>query len=1784
MIRSLLLFATARIRQHLRKSVTYEEESKLIRERAQSQEARREHKFHPAEWTFKNGHPRCRICGEEERTGGVCVPGDAILKARIRQDVRTDGETVSTLVLKTHIGLEELPEPDEAYAMVKGISGGGHPIDYKTEFQGLPITIENRAGSIRRWRDRTGKTGATTMQYPYGYLRLSQGMDGDHVDCFLGPERHASHAYIVHQMAPPDFLSYDEDKAMLGFASDLDALNAYFAHYTDMRFCGSMTAMPMAEFTVKLTATKDRPRILKALWSALWGPLFRKGNIVGTRWITVHPHGAGSEGQHVMIRESKGSPGTWHVVGGAAGKLNYLRLTGVKSDADYQAQSREKAKAKREADKAQALADKEAGTYESKTTATNRLRDARQRQERGLIDRVGQLMGWQEYDLRPDQLSHLSDTGQKLAASRHHRRLLREAMAVVQQTRDRLLMDAEMRTAAGLGDMPLFQRAQAVIGLTDLRPDPLEERGLGFAPEYGRKAEEHGLTDEELESEVADIQARQQADLPPGAGAMTERMGAAMARARAEVQMAETNGTLRTADRRTQPVPISQVTALLAEAKQLKAAQADARKKTAQIRSGQIEPVGKAMVLEATPVGAGEILAELERDAADRERQDLSVSFLNEVERDPTEVLTATEQAKTLRRHLAVGGATALTKACQVLTGQDVLPRDTVDVMGIAGAARALAYAMHRDLAPAEVARMATALETFHSEHHQEAAKEALRQAQDFRDQAAEIALGPADHPSDLALAQELNEHRLDLLREARAVLGTTLGEMEATAALEVALKSPPVQQIQVSLGPISPATAVQQARALGLAAHDYQIDSDGTNRYLTVRDSGIGALTQRIDPADTAHMQKTADILAGRYDEDGWLPHGFVRRPLTTFTDPTEQALAFAKSYASTGDHVADLQDYIGSRMADGEPIASIYSSLLSDAVLQAVPDDQQDAYFAALDTVAPLRNEQGQAVLAESHAAAFEAMAERFVRERYGPDAAPLHAQRITMDSPDSFEALHRALAKDPRRMVAFRNVGDLTRGDQDLLRDTFERRFANPEEATATQEDMASLGPEPAKESDGLFGVQENPAWREWHGQRQAILERARETGLTWDKYVALHRGRARAYAAVQDVLKSDLVKDFADVYGRLTKTPLKIGRTVLSGNLAHLDAVDPDAREARLEQERQLVDALRNRIEGKYATGSVKDKLARTREMAAIADQNQRSMFFAETGPNPAQGPAKDERYTLGRTVENQLAAMLPQVARNFDPKRPVKLAPDMGMDGRFINKQRAIKMLEHTKRVVLAQGTGSGKTSISLGAFTHLHKQGKVEHGIFAVPSIVQDQFGAEAANMMEPGKYQWFAQPGADFDTRLAAYKNQSNHFAVVTHQALRDDLVKIMAAHHGWSEDEAGAKFMAAPPASRRAVLRSALEKAGIAWQYLNVDEAHDALNRKGKPDSLLAGVLDALSADTLYYVSASADPIKNDVSELHDQLKKMDPARYADRGAFLAKYGVNTDAAQEALRREMRRYIYPGRIDPGVQAHKQDVTVPLSPEQRGAYAGMMDAYQRARRARAAGTVDVAAVQALSPSSFERQAGRTQEAIARHLQNNLGILRDTALERVLNLTEAGTNAKTQTVLSRMDAYKKAGKPVLIFAHHLEAVAHLERALTQAGHRVATLTGKDSGTHKARKKAAFQGLEGQAPTADVMILSDAGAVGANLQRGQAVIHYDLPHTAKTWYQRTGRIHRLGQTHDVDVVTLQTDTYLDRKKKARIERKSGLRHLLTSPYEGLDDTGLAAVYNGLSRGA
>lgn len=97
---------------------------------------------------------------------------------------------------------------------------------------GLDITIENPKGSTRRGTSPGGKKWSSILPNHYGYLRRTEGADGDHVDVYVGPHLKSPHVFVIDQH-DPDRGHFDEHKVFLGFSSRAHAVAAYKRAFSD---------------------------------------------------------------------------------------------------------------------------------------------------------------------------------------------------------------------------------------------------------------------------------------------------------------------------------------------------------------------------------------------------------------------------------------------------------------------------------------------------------------------------------------------------------------------------------------------------------------------------------------------------------------------------------------------------------------------------------------------------------------------------------------------------------------------------------------------------------------------------------------------------------------------------------------------------------------------------------------------------------------------------------------------------------------------------------------------------------------------------------------------------------------------------------------------------------------------------------------------------------------------------------------------------------------------------------------------------------------------------------------------------------------------------------------------------------------------------------------------------------------------------------------------------------------------------------------------------------------
>jgi SNF2 family DNA or RNA helicase len=123
-----------------------------------------------------------------------------------------------------------------------------------------------------------------------------------------------------------------------------------------------------------------------------------------------------------------------------------------------------------------------------------------------------------------------------------------------------------------------------------------------------------------------------------------------------------------------------------------------------------------------------------------------------------------------------------------------------------------------------------------------------------------------------------------------------------------------------------------------------------------------------------------------------------------------------------------------------------------------------------------------------------------------------------------------------------------------------------------------------------------------------------------------------------------------------------------------------------------------------------------------------------------------------------------------------------------------------------------------------------------------------------------------------------------------------------------------------------------------------------------------------------------------------------------------------------------------------------------------------------------------------------------------------------------------GTSAKERKLIELLHQARPDDK-VLVFASFRATLKRLQEVLREEGIRFSVFSGQQSAAEKDEAVAVF------AERVPVMLCSESGGEGRNLQFANTLINFDLPWNPMRIEQRVGRIHRIGQTREVFVFNL-----------------------------------------------
>jgi SNF2 family DNA or RNA helicase len=436
-------------------------------------------------------------------------------------------------------------------------------------------------------------------------------------------------------------------------------------------------------------------------------------------------------------------------------------------------------------------------------------------------------------------------------------------------------------------------------------------------------------------------------------------------------------------------------------------------------------------------------------------------------------------------------------------------------------------------------------------------------------------------------------------------------------------------------------------------------------------------------------------------------------------------------------------------------------------------------------------------------------------------------------------------------------------------------------------------------------------------------------------------------------------------------------------------------------------------------------------------------------------------------------------------------------------------EAAARVLRHMQgRAILADEVGLGKTIEAGIVLSELRLRGLAARVLVLAPAGLVGQWREELERK--------FALPCVIADSRFDAPGAASES-----------------------APDSAHPIAIASLAAARRDRLRAALTKTG--WDLVIADEAHRLKNARSASARL------ARSLRTRYMLLLTATPIENRLSDLFQLVSLVRPGLLGGAAEFRSRHGGggtvrNVAALQLALRELMvrhrrseitvmlpRRLAETIRVAPGAEEAElyRDISARVRDEAQGATSAGILALRSAQQL--AGSGPWACAPGLAKLGWGDLAVRA--------------------------SKIWRTAKATALLELLERHRGRGEKVVVFTafrRTLEALGELA-----GGHGVDAAVYHGS-LSRADKDAAIARFAGDAP---VLLSTEAAGEGRNLQFCHVMINFDLPWNPMQIEQRLGRIHRIGQRHDVQLTNLVSHGTVEERLLEVLQAKINLFELV-----------------------
>ncbi|VVB81430.1 putative ATP-dependent RNA helicase [uncultured archaeon] len=349
------------------------------------------------------------------------------------------------------------------------------------------------------------------------------------------------------------------------------------------------------------------------------------------------------------------------------------------------------------------------------------------------------------------------------------------------------------------------------------------------------------------------------------------------------------------------------------------------------------------------------------------------------------------------------------------------------------------------------------------------------------------------------------------------------------------------------------------------------------------------------------------------------------------------------------------------------------------------------------------------------------------------------------------------------------------------------------------------------------------------------------------------------------------------------------------------------------------------------------------------------------------------------------------------------------------------------------------------------------------------------------------------------------------------------------------------------------------------INWDLLVIDEAHRLKNTKTVAYQSLASV------PAKYKLFLTATPIQNTLLELHAIIDAMEPNYLGTLSEFKFKYFGDKEGLklsdQEGLKRALEgALVRSTRKSTGLSFTQRNVnTVHLIPSAiERKFEDIVIAFisQVATDIHESNSKNVesknysAGTRTLMLMTLLRMLQGSKRAFEhtfqKFLKNNPPLTSEEALRanQILEICGKVENRKLDELTKLV---KKIQKKTLIFTSFVETQEEIVKSLQSEGFKVEKFNGSMNSTEKNDAVRRFK------TQSDILVCTESGSEGRNMQFCHNLVNYDLPWNPMRVEQRIGRVHRIGQEHNVNIFNLVIKGSIEDYILEKLYNKLGLFH-------------------------